>query len=166
MTFATFCLIWSMRRLLRNYTSGRLVYEMIRNYSCDGETVVPPESRRMWGRLHHDSVELCTAHSRLSLSQAMSHRRSNEEASSGGLVARAARELSRRPANRASRRAAVTTFDDTGIDDAAAPRRRTGKVRAFLRAALRDSGRLRGEDHAALRDDGRIAVDSAFGAGM
>lgn len=96
----------------------------------------------------------------------MSRRRSNEEASSGGLVARDARDLPGRPANGAVRVAAVTTFDDTGIDDAGAPRRVTGPVRACLRATARDSGGLRGEDRAPLRDDGRIAVYGAFVAGM
>lgn len=121
---------------------------------------------RIRRRLRRESVELRTASGRLSPQQEVSERRSNEEASSGGLVARAARDLLHRPVDRASRDSAVTIFYSTGIDDATTPRRITGLDSAFLRAAARDSGRLRGEDRAPLRDDGRIAVNGVFGAGM
>ena len=91
---------------------------------------------------------------------------SNEEASSGGLGARRARDLRRRSADKDPRRTAINPFNNVEIIDLSQPRRFTGPDAGCLRGASRDSGRLRGEAAASLRDDGALAVYGVWCVGM
>lgn len=78
----------------------------------------------------------------------------NEEASSGGLGARSARNAKRDRARRQSRNSAVTPFNTVEIRVDDSPLEFSGPHAKCLRASSCDSGPLRGDSVRPCRDDG------------